>query len=298
MDDVVKDRRPIEELIPVERVGLYRNEVMKPPATRAIGRDLAAISSEANLMRLFERLATDPTIPLDRIETLMTMQRELRAETAQNAFMAAMAEAQSEMRVVIADKSNSQTHSKYASYAALDAAVRPIFTKYGFCVTFDTDDCGKPDQIRIIADCSNAGFTRRYHLDMPCDGKGAKGGDVMTKTHAVMSATSYGKRGLLILIFNIPVADKWDDDGNAASRKGTSAPDLDPSVQFYVTQCVEKIAAFENVEDLKSWIESESSTREKLGITKGKPGSKEIMTAFLARGKALSAGKVIAHDHD
>lgn len=296
MDDVVKERKPIEELIPVERVGLYRNEVMKPPATRAIGRDLAAISSEANLMRLFERLATDPTIPLDRIETLMTMQRELRAETAQNAFMAAMAEAQSEMRVVIADRSNKQTHSKYASYAALDAAVRPIFTKYGFCVTFDTDDCGKPDQIRIIADCSNAGFTRRYHLDMPCDGKGAKGGDVMTKTHAVMSATSYGKRGLLILIFNIPVADKWDDDGNGANA--TSAPALDDSVSAYIQISADKVSQIATVADLKDWWQREADTRTKLDLVNGKPGYKDLFSLFSERGKALSSGKAAANDHD
>jgi hypothetical protein len=49
---------------------------------------------------------------------------------------------------------------------------------------------------------------------MPADGKGAKGGDVMTKTHATGSAIQYGMRYLLKMIFNIAVGD--DDDGNAA----------------------------------------------------------------------------------
>ncbi len=49
---------------------------------------------------------------------------------------------------------------------------------------------------------------------MPADGKGAKGGDVMTKTHAAGSAFSYGQRYLLKLIFNVAIGD--DDDGNAA----------------------------------------------------------------------------------
>ncbi len=52
---------------------------------------------------------------------------------------------------------------------------------------------------------------------MPSDGKGAKGGDVMTKTHATGSAVQYGRRYLLGMIFNITVSK--DDDGNAAGNK-------------------------------------------------------------------------------
>jgi ERF superfamily len=50
---------------------------------------------------------------------------------------------------------------------------------------------------------------------MPADGKGAKGGDVMTKTHAAGSAFTYGQRYLLKMIFNIAIGD--DDDGNRAN---------------------------------------------------------------------------------
>jgi len=50
---------------------------------------------------------------------------------------------------------------------------------------------------------------------MPADGKGAKGGDVMTKTHAAGSAMSYGMRYLLKMIFNVAIGEN-DDDGNGA----------------------------------------------------------------------------------
>jgi hypothetical protein len=49
---------------------------------------------------------------------------------------------------------------------------------------------------------------------MPVDGKGARGGDVMTKTHAMGSGVSYGMRYLLRMIFNLAI--DYDDDGNAA----------------------------------------------------------------------------------
>jgi hypothetical protein len=48
---------------------------------------------------------------------------------------------------------------------------------------------------------------------MPADGKGAKGGDVMTKTHAAGAAASYGQRYLMKNIWNVAVGEE-DVDGN------------------------------------------------------------------------------------
>jgi hypothetical protein len=52
---------------------------------------------------------------------------------------------------------------------------------------------------------------------MPADGKGAKGGDVMTKTHAAGSAKSYGKRYILKDVFNVAIGEE-DNDGNGAGK--------------------------------------------------------------------------------
>jgi hypothetical protein len=178
-----------------------------------------AMSQDLVMLSMFERFATDPTISLDRLKELMAMQKEMQNDRAKAEFMRAMSQAQAEMKAVLVDKDNSQTRSKYASYAALDHAIRPIYSRHGFSVTYDTADCGKEDQIRIIAEVSNSGYTKHHHVDMPCDGKGAKGGDVMTKTHAMKSAVTYGKATLLPMIFNIAVTtNKFDDDddGNAA----------------------------------------------------------------------------------
>jgi hypothetical protein len=57
---------------------------------------------------------------------------------------------------------------------------------------------------------------------MPIDTKGARGGDVMTRTHATGSAYTYGKRYLLIGMFNLSIDD--DDDGNSAGRR--AAPQI------------------------------------------------------------------------
>lgn len=173
--------------------------------------------AETNTVSMFERLARDPTVDVAKLERLMALQERALARNAEAEFNGAMADVQSEIRRIAADSDNSQTRSKYASYAALDKALRPIYTKHGFALSFGTADGAPELHVRVTCHVSHrAGHSRDYHFDMPADGKGAKGGDVMTKTHAAGSAASYGMRYLLKMIFNVAVGED-DDDGNAAS---------------------------------------------------------------------------------
>ena len=95
-------------------------------------------------------------------------------------------------------------------------AAQRFYTKHGFGMTFNTAECQTPDTVRVVCKVVHtAGHSEQYQIDMPADGKGAKGGDVMTKTHATGSGTSYGMRYLLKMIWNVATAER-DDDGNAA----------------------------------------------------------------------------------
>lgn len=160
--------------------------------------------------------AANPQVDIEKMERLWAMHERLAAHDAELAFNAAMNAAQSEMGRISADATNPQTRSKYATYGQLDRHVRPIYTAHGFALSFDSGD-GAPDgHERVLAYVSHSGgHTRTYKADIPNDGKGAKGGDVMTKTHATGSAKSYGKRYLLKDIFNLAIGED-DDDGNAA----------------------------------------------------------------------------------
>lgn len=184
---------------------------IQEPQSREVA---APISESAAIFQIIERAARDPNVDLDKMERLMAMRERELARHAEQAFNEAMKAAQSEMRAISADAVNKQTRSVYATYAKLDAALRPIYTKHGFSVSFDEDDSPKPDHIRCIAYVAHeAGHTRTYRKDMPADGKGAKGGDVMTKTHATGAASSYGQRYLMRSIWNVAVGED-DTDGN------------------------------------------------------------------------------------
>jgi hypothetical protein len=173
---------------------------------------------------LFERLARDPGVDVDKLERLMAMWERNEGRVSESAFNAAMSVAQDELRPVAADAENPQTRSRYASYTALDRAVRPVYARNGFALSFDTGDSPLPEHIRVLCYVSHrGGHSRTHHVDMPADGKGAKGGDVMTKTHAAGAAMSYGQRYLLKLIFNIAVGE--DKDGNKPPQPKGIAPD-------------------------------------------------------------------------
>jgi hypothetical protein len=186
-------------------------------------------SEGAAVLGMIERAARDPSVDINKLQQLMEMRERIEARNAEAAFDRALTAAQAGMVRVRTDSNNPQTKSRYASYGALDAAMRPIYTGAGFALSFNTENPA-PEIVRVICRVSHqGGHSRTYQIDMPADGKGAKGGDVMTKTHATGSAVSYGMRYLLKMIFNIAVSDK-DDDGNAAANGGTAinrGPDRD-----------------------------------------------------------------------
>lgn len=177
---------------------------------------------------MLERAMRDTSVPMDRMQFVMDTLKQAQADEAEANFNSAMSVAQAQIKRVVADKDNNQTRSKYASYAGMDRAIRPIYTAAGFAISFN-EDVGVlgPEMVRVLAYVTHTApgakrsHTRTYSIDIPADGKGAKGGDVMTKTHAHMSAVTYGKRGLIGMIFNLAVGS--DDDGNAAGATGPAA---------------------------------------------------------------------------
>jgi hypothetical protein len=175
---------------------------------------LPAQDQGAALIQLIQRASTDPQVDLDKMERLFAMHERIVAKQAEAAFNDAMSVAQSEMGRISTDATNSQTKSGYATYGKLDKALRPIYTSHGFALSFGTEDAPTPECVRVVCSVSHrGGHTRHYHIDMPADGKGAKGGEVMTKTHATGAAATYGMRYLLKMIFNVAIGED-DTDGN------------------------------------------------------------------------------------
>lgn len=176
------------------------------------------VAEGATLLAVIARAAADPNVDVDKMKSLLAMHRDMQRQQAEAEFNQALARVQSNMGRIGTDKRNSQTNSDYATYAKLDRKLRPLYSAEGFALSFGTDPTEKENTVRMTCDVSHrGGHTRRYMIDMPADGKGPKGNDVMTRTHATGSATQYGMRYLLKMIFNVAIASE-DDDGNAAGQ--------------------------------------------------------------------------------
>lgn len=192
---------------------------------QTVSQRMPTVQTEASaLINMIERATRDPSVDIEKMERLLAMHERLLDRDAETAFNEAMRAAQAEMEPVRANANNPQTRSKYATYQAIDDALRPVYNKHGFSISYDTGDGAPEHHIRVLAYVSRGRFTRTYKRDMPADGKGAKGNDVMTKTHAAGSAETYGRRYLIGGIFNVVVT--TDDDGNAAGRIAPSVPTI------------------------------------------------------------------------
>lgn len=152
---------------------------------------------------------------VEQLQILQDMHFRELARSAEVEFNLAMNEVQAEITRVAPDAYNQQTKSKWATYPALDKMLRPIYTRHGFSLSFDSGDSPADTVITHCYVSHRAGHTRKYQSPpVPLPTMGPQGKAVMTTTHGTGSAMSYGKRYLVAFIFNIPIGDE-DTDGNA-----------------------------------------------------------------------------------
>lgn len=174
------------------------------------------VTPTTGYLAILNKVASLKDVDLDKLQKLMDMQEAWEARQASEHFNEAMATAQGEMTQISKDSVNPQTRSQYASLAALDAAIRPIYSKHGFSVSFDEETASDTHTL-LHAYVSCGATTRKYRKWVPVNTKGFQGRDMMTLTHASIGAITYGRRTLLKMIFNLA---EEDDDGNVAGGKG------------------------------------------------------------------------------
>jgi hypothetical protein len=171
------------------------------------------------ILNVIARAAADPKTDVDKLERLLAMQERVLEREAEQAFNAAMREAQEEMGPVLKNKSNKETHSTYADLEQVSKLMDPIIYRHGFSMSFGTADCPYPNHYRVTCGVAHtSGFTKHYQADVPVDNTGPKGSQNKTMTHGFGSALSYGRRYLKLLIFDIATT---DDDGRAAGKGGS-----------------------------------------------------------------------------
>ena len=190
--------------------------IINPDKPESVSRSTPALSDSAAMMQMIGQAATDPAVDMDKMERLWGMKKEMDANDAEKAFNVAMSKAQSKMTTIVAESENEQTKSKYAKHETIAKAIKPVYTKEGFSITFSEGDSHKEKYIRVMAILRHKqGHSEKHHLDLPLDLTGIKGSVNKTDIHGTGSTYTYGRRYLTCMIFDVATGD--DDDGNAAS---------------------------------------------------------------------------------
>lgn len=180
-------------------------------------------------------MAMDKNMSVDIIEKLLDQKMRFEADEARKAFAVAMAKCQKEMPAIQAQAENDQTSSMYAKLEHINAGITPIYTKHGFSISFGEGKAEIAEMIRIEARVIHKlGHVDQYFYDLPLDLAGIRDQVNKTKIHAKGSTTTYGRRYLLTMIFNLTVGD--DVDGNVVGGADFITEDEAIKLEAFVTE--------------------------------------------------------------
>lgn len=194
---------------------------MSNAVTKVEAGQVVAISDNSALMNAIAQAARDPSVDVDKMERLFAMHEKMQDRMAEQAFSDAMKAAQAQMPTVAKDRHNTQTNSDYATLDAINKAITPVYTAHGFSLSYDTEDSPLDGHVRVVCHVLHRdGHSKSYRYDTPMDSAGIGGKVNKTPTHARGSAITYGRRYLVLMIFNLTTG--YDDDGNSASGYDSS----------------------------------------------------------------------------
>lgn len=172
------------------------------------------VDEKSNFFAMIERLASRPDIDVAKIEQIIKIEERILDRNAEQAFNAAMTQAQNKIELVVAKSENKQTNSNYADLKTVLLSAKPVYTAEGFSLMFYEGEKAKENHIRVCVDVMHEqGHTKQRYADFAIQTMGIAGKTMMTQIHGEGSAFTYGRRYLTCMIFNIPTGD--DDDGNA-----------------------------------------------------------------------------------
>lgn len=199
-----------------------------------------AVSESAAIIQVIERAASNPNVDIEKMERLLAMQERILDRQAEQQYAAAMVRAQQNMPVIVKNKHNQQTSSKYADLEAINRQIKPIYSAEGFSLSFDTANSELEKHIKIICEVLHAGgHSRKFSYDAPLDDAGIAGKVNKTPTHARGSSISYGRRYLVVQIFNLTISDE-DDDGNGAGASPVIGPVQARRLEALLKRCSQK----------------------------------------------------------
>ena len=164
-------------------------------------------TQENQFVAVIEKAVMNPDVDVQKMQQLLDVQERIMNKNAETAFNQAMAELQPMLPQITRDRKGH--NSKYASYEAIDKQIRDKYTSCGFSISFNSRiDNGKTIYTATLS--HKDGHSTFAEIALDADTSGNK-----NSIQAIGSTTSYARRYLLGMLFNLVFTDE-DDDGQAA----------------------------------------------------------------------------------
>ena len=185
----------------------------KRPSKKASTALVRQTPADTGPMSVFERLARDKTIDVEKLQGLITLQKDIMAVQARSAFTAAFSEMHPQLPTItkkgIIKNRAGDVQSRYAKLEDIQRAVNPILAAHGFTLRHRTEwPKEKPGIIRVVGMLShNQGHVEESAFEGPLDKS-----DYRTEIQSMGSTVSYGRRYTTIDLLNITQIG-LDDDG-------------------------------------------------------------------------------------
>lgn len=160
--------------------------------------------------------AIEKGIDPDQLGKLLDLQERWERNRAEEAYNRALNALQAECPVLVRDKVNEQTKSRYVTMDKLNLVLRPLYTQHGFSVSFSEIPAQRTGWIASRLEVRHVAGHRAEHCkELPQDGTSAKGNPIgaMNPVQSACSTDTYAQRRLLCGWLNITIANE-DRDGN------------------------------------------------------------------------------------
>ena len=161
----------------------------------------------ASLMAVISRAASDPSCDIDKMERLMQMHERMEARQAEAAFASDLAMMQTELPAIGERgqaKVNGQVRYTFALWEDMNAAIKPVLSRFGFALSFRMDFASGIEVTGVLS--HKGGHNERTSIKLPADSSGSK-----NDVQAVASSVSYGKRYTAGALLNLTSHGEDDD---------------------------------------------------------------------------------------
>lgn len=226
------------------------------PALKTQPAQVPGLSPETSAMlAMIERAARDPSVDVEKMRAMMDLKDHVMDKDAERAWALAMMEAQKEIVPVVKSAENKHTQSKYAKLEKVDAAIRPIYTKHGFSISYGTGVPAKTGNVKVLCFVTHKdGHTKQFELEGELDTSGSQGKANKTGIQGLGSSVSYLRRYLVCMIFNVVMKDE-DNDGNASGKPQPTITEaqvmeIDAEVNLYPPEYRTKFLDYMKVEKI------------------------------------------------